>query len=207
MMLFDRILGTSFFMPAIVEMGQHLKYGGGSPILFQHLFWFFGHPEVYIVALPAFGIVSDLISTHARKNIFGYRMMVWAIVAIGALSFVVWAHHMYVSGMNPYFGFFFATTTLIIAIPTAIKVYNWVLTLWRGDIHLTVPMLFALGLHRHVCERRTDGPVPRQCGRGCSAVRHHVRRRPLSHGDGRGADFRDFRRRSTIGTRRSPGEC
>src|SRR3954468_17565807 len=145
MMLFDRVLGTSFFMPALVEMGQQMKYGGGSPILFQHLFWFFGHPEVYIVALPAFGIVSDLISTHARKNIFGYRMMVWAIVGIGALSFVVWAHHMYVSGMHPQFGFFFATTTLIIAIPTAIKVYNWVLTLWRGDIHLTVPMLFALG--------------------------------------------------------------
>src|SRR3954447_15669929 len=145
MMLFDRLLGTSFFMPSLVSMGEQLKYGGGSPILFQHLFWFFGHPEVYIVALPAFGIVSDLISTHARKNIFGYRMMVWAIVAIGALSFVVWAHHMYVSGMNPQFGFFFATTTLIIAVPTAIKVYNWVLTLWRGDIHLTVPMLFALG--------------------------------------------------------------
>jgi cytochrome c oxidase subunit I len=144
MMLFDRVLGTSFFMPAIVEMGEQLQHGGGSPILFQHLFWFFGHPEVYIVALPAFGIVSDLISTHARKNIFGYRMMVWAIVGIAALSFVVWAHHMYVSGMHPYFGFFFATTTLIIAIPTAIKVYNWVLTLWRGDIHLTIPMLFAL---------------------------------------------------------------
>jgi cytochrome c oxidase subunit 1 len=144
MMLFDRLLGTSFFMPAMVEMGQQLKYGGGSPILFQHLFWFFGHPEVYIVALPAFGIVSDLISVHARRNIFGYRMMVWAIVGIGALSFVVWAHHMYVSGMHPYFGFFFATTTLVIAIPTAIKVYNWVLTLWRGDIHLTLPMLFAL---------------------------------------------------------------
>ncbi|MFD2342075.1 cytochrome c oxidase subunit I [Sinorhizobium terangae] len=144
MMLFDRLLGTSFFMPAIAEMGEQLQYGGGSPILFQHLFWFFGHPEVYIVALPAFGIVSDLISTHARKNIFGYRMMVWAIVIIGALSMVVWAHHMYVSGMNPYFGFFFATTTLIIAVPTAIKVYNWVLTLWRGNIHLTLPMLFAL---------------------------------------------------------------
>jgi cytochrome c oxidase subunit I len=144
MMLFDRLLGTSFFMPALVSMGEQLQYGGGSPILFQHLFWFFGHPEVYIVALPAFGIVSDLISTHARRNIFGYRMMVWAIVAIGALSFIVWAHHMYVSGMNPWFGFFFATTTLIIAVPTAIKVYNWVLTLWRGDIHLTVPMLFAL---------------------------------------------------------------
>jgi cytochrome c oxidase subunit I len=145
MMLLDRVVGTSFFMPTVVSMGQTLGYQGGSPILFQHLFWFFGHPEVYIVALPAFGMVSDLISVHARKNIFGYRMMVWAIVIIGALSFFVWAHHMYVSGMNPYFGFFFATSTLIIAIPTAIKVYNWLLTLYRGDIHLRVPMLFAIG--------------------------------------------------------------
>ena len=145
MMLFDLLLGTSFFMPALVSMGQQSEHAGGSPVLFQHLFWFFGHPEVYIVALPAFGIVSDLLSVHARKNIFGYRMMVWAIVAIGGLSFIVWAHHMYVSGMNPYFGFFFATTTLIIAVPTAIKVYNWVLTLWHGNIHLTVPMLFAIG--------------------------------------------------------------
>lgn len=144
MMTLDSLLGTSFFMPSMVQMGEHLKYGGGSPILFQHLFWFFGHPEVYIVALPAFGIVSDLISVHARKNIFGYRMMVWAIVIIGALSFFVWAHHMYVSGMNPWFGFFFATTTLIIAVPTAIKVYNWVLTLWRGNIRLNIPMLFSL---------------------------------------------------------------
>jgi cytochrome c oxidase subunit 1 len=144
MMLFDRLLGTSFFMPMIVENGQRLGYAGGSPILYQHLFWFFGHPEVYIVALPAFGIVSDLISTHARKNIFGYRMMVWAIVIIGALSFLVWGHHMYVSGMNPSFGYVFATSTLIIAVPTAIKVYNWVLTLWRADIRLTLPMLFAL---------------------------------------------------------------
>ena len=145
MMLFDKTLGTSFFMPAILSMGQQLDHEGGSPILFQHLFWFFGHPEVYIVALPAFGIVSDLISTHARKNIFGYRMMVWAIVGIGVMSFVVWAHHMYISGMNPLFGYFFATTTLIIAVPTAIKVYNWVLTIWHGNIRLNVPMLFALG--------------------------------------------------------------
>jgi len=145
MMLLDLTLSTSFFMPAIVSMGQQLDYDGGSPVMFQHLFWFFGHPEVYIVALPAFGIVSDLLSVNARKNIFGYRMMVWAILAIGGLSFVVWAHHMYVSGMNPYFGFFFATTTLIIAIPTALKVYNWVLTLWRGNIRLNVPMLFAIG--------------------------------------------------------------
>ncbi|MFL3654390.1 MAG: cbb3-type cytochrome c oxidase subunit I [Halioglobus sp.] len=145
MMMLDKTLGTSFFMPALVSMGESLDYSGGSPVLFQHLFWFFGHPEVYIVALPAFGMVSDVLSTHARKNIFGYRMMVWAIVAIGGLSFVVWAHHMYVSGMLPAFGFFFATTTLIIAVPTAIKVYNWVLTLYRGNIHLTVPMLFAIG--------------------------------------------------------------
>jgi cytochrome c oxidase subunit 1 len=145
MMMLDRVIGTSFFMPSLVSMGQQTRFNGGSPILFQHLFWFFGHPEVYIVALPAFGIVSDLISTHARKNIFGYRMMVWAIVVIGVLSLFVWAHHMYISGMNPYFGFFFATSTLVIAVPTAIKVYNWLLTLWRGDIHLRVPMLFAIG--------------------------------------------------------------
>jgi cytochrome c oxidase subunit 1 len=145
MMLLDKLAGTSFFMPALVSLGENLQYTGGSPVLFQHLFWFFGHPEVYIVALPAFGMVSDVLACHARKNIFGYRMMVWAIVAIGGLSFVVWAHHMYVSGMHPAFGFFFATTTLIIAVPTAIKVYNWVLTLWRGNIHLRVPMLFAIG--------------------------------------------------------------
>jgi cytochrome c oxidase subunit I len=144
MMSLDRLLGTSFFMPVIVEFSEQLQYDGGSPLLFQHLFWFFGHPEVYIVALPAFGIVSDLLSVHARRHIFGYRMMVWAIVVIGALSFVVWAHHMYVSGMNPWFGFFFATTTLIIAVPTALKVYNWTLTLWKGNIRLTLPLLFAV---------------------------------------------------------------
>jgi len=145
MMLLDKTVNTSFFMPAVLSGGEMTSHTGGSPILFQHLFWFFGHPEVYIVALPAFGIVSDVLAVHARKNIFGYRMMVWAILAIGGLSFVVWAHHMYVSGMNPYFGFFFATTTLIIAVPTALKVYNWVLTLWQGNIHLRTPMLFAIG--------------------------------------------------------------
>ena len=146
MMILDQVIGTSFFMPAIASSfePEAREYSGGSPLLFQHLFWFFGHPEVYIVALPAFGVVSDLISVHARKNIFGYRMMVWAIVWIGVLSFVVWAHHMYVAGMHPYFGFFFATTTLIIAVPTAIKVYNWALTLWRANIRFTVPMLFAI---------------------------------------------------------------
>lgn len=145
MLLLDKVAGSSFFMPTMTQLGQQLDYGGGSPLLWQHLFWYFGHPEVYIVALPAFGIISDLASTHSRKPIFGYRMMVYAILAIGIISFLVWAHHMFVSGMNPYFGFFFATTTLIIAIPTALKVYNWVLTLWRGDIRLTTPMYFAVG--------------------------------------------------------------
>ena len=145
MMLFDLILGTSFFMPAVIESGQLSDTEGGSPLLFQHLFWFFGHPEVYIVALPAFGLVSDVLSCHARKNIFGYRMMVWAIIGIGALSMIVWAHHMFISGMNPNFGFFFATTTVIIAVPTALKVYNWVLTLWEGNIRMNVPMYFAIG--------------------------------------------------------------
>ena len=193
MMMFDRVLGTSFFMPALVEMGEQLTYGGGSPILFQHLFWFFGHPEVYIVALPAFGIVSDLISVHARKNIFGYRMMVWAIVIIGALCFVVWAHHMYVSGMDPCFGFFFATTTLIIAVPTAIKVYNWVLTLWRGDIHLTLPMLFALAFIVTFLNGGLTGLFLGNVVVDVPLSRHHVRRRALPHGDGRGADPGDLR--------------
>ena len=144
MLTFDRVLETSFFMPEIFKGGEVLDYGGGSPVLFQHLFWFFGHPEVYIIALPSFGIISELISCHARKNIFGYNMMVWALIAIAGISFIVWAHHMYVAGMNPYLGFFFATTTLIIAIPTAIKVYNWVLTLWHANIKMTVPMLYCL---------------------------------------------------------------
>ena len=147
------------------------------------------------------------ISVHARKTIFGYRMMVWAIVAIGVLSFVVWAHHMFVSGMNPWFGFFFATTTLIIAVPTAIKVYNWTLTLWRGDIHLTVPMLFAHRLHQHLRDRRADRPLPRQRERRHPAVGHLLRGRALPHGDGRGAASWRCSAASTTGTRRSPAAC
>ena len=144
MMTFDKLLGTSFFMPAIVEMGEYLDYGGGSPLLFQHLFWFFGHPEVYIVALPAFGIVSDLISVHSRRHIFGYRMMVWAIVGIGALSFFVWAHHMYMTGMGTVISAFFQTTTLIISIPSIIILTCLFISLWGGSIRFNTPMLFAL---------------------------------------------------------------
>ena len=134
MMLMDIHFGTSFFNAA----------GGGDPVMFQHIFWFFGHPEVYIMILPAFGAVSQIIPAFSRKPLFGYTSMVYATAAIAFLSFIVWAHHMYVSGMNPWFGFFFATTTLIIAVPTAIKVYNWTLTLWKGNIQFTLPMLFAL---------------------------------------------------------------
>ena len=184
MMMLDKTLGTSFFMPALVSLGENLDYSGGSPILFQHLFWFFGHPEVYIVALPAFGMVSDVLATHARKSIFGYRMMVWAIVVIGGLSFFVWAHHMYVSGMDPAFGFFFATTTLIIAVPTAIKVYNWVLTLWKGNIQLTVPMLFAIGFIFTFTHGGTHRAISGQCDDRPALVRHVLCGRALSHGDG-----------------------
>ncbi|MCS7198487.1 MAG: cbb3-type cytochrome c oxidase subunit I [Candidatus Bipolaricaulota bacterium] len=145
MLLFDNLLGTSFFIPTVTLFGQQLPREGGNPLLFQHLFWYFGHPEVYVVILPAMGIVSDLIATHARKPIFGYKAMVIAMAAIALIGFLVWAHHMFVSGMNPYFGFFFAVSTLIIAIPSAVKVYNWLLTLWRGKIRFTTPMLFGLG--------------------------------------------------------------
>ena len=144
MMALDVLLGTSFFMPAIVSMGSEAEHVGGNPLLFQHLFWFFGHPEVYIVALPAFGIVSDLISVHARKNIFGYRMMVWAIVIIGALSFVVWAHHMYVSGMNPYFGFFFCHHYPDRCRPHRTQGVQLGADAVAGQHPLTTPMLFSI---------------------------------------------------------------
>jgi cytochrome c oxidase subunit 1 len=142
---FDRVLGTSFFLNNIIVNGQVLDVQGGSPILFQHLFWFLGHPEVYIIILPAMGMVSEVMSVHARKPIFGYRAMVLSILAIVFISFLVWAHHMFVSGMNPKIGAVFVLFTLLIAVPSAIKVFNWITTLWRGNLRLTVPMLFAIG--------------------------------------------------------------
>ncbi|MCS6937060.1 MAG: cbb3-type cytochrome c oxidase subunit I [Candidatus Bipolaricaulota bacterium] len=145
MLLLDNLFGTSFFIPVVNLLGKQLGREGGNPILYQHLFWYFGHPEVYIVILPAMGVISDLLATHARKPIFGYKAMVISMAAIAAIGFVVWAHHMFVSGMNPYFGFWFAIATLIIAIPSAVKTYNWLLTLWKGNLHLNTPMLFAIG--------------------------------------------------------------
>jgi cytochrome c oxidase subunit 1 len=146
MLLFDRLGGTSFFVPAGVLIGsQAVDHRGGNPLLWQHLFWFLGHPEVYVLILPPMGIVSDILANNARKPIFGYRFMVASIVAIGFLSFLVWGHHMYVSGMHPLLGTAFMTTTLIIAVPSAIKTFNWLATLYRGRIRFTTPMLFALG--------------------------------------------------------------
>ena len=145
LLLFDRHLGTSFFLSDIYVNGKILPNEGGSPILFQHLFWFLGHPEVYIIALPAMGITSEVISVNSRKPIFGYMAMVGSFFAIAALSFMVWAHHMFVTGLNPFLGSFFVLLTLLIAVPSAIKVFNWLTTLWKGSIRFTPAMLFAIG--------------------------------------------------------------
>ena len=146
MLLFDRVLGTTFFLPAgmIVSGTAWTNAGGGQPLLWQHLFWFFGHPEVYIMILPAMGIVSDVIAVFSRKPIFGYRSMAYAMCAIAGLGWIVWGHHMFQSGMNPYLGTTFMISTMVIAVPSAIKTFNWLGTLWRGQIHFTTPMLNAI---------------------------------------------------------------
>jgi len=146
MLLFDRSAGTSFFVPSGLVIGNQLvQHSGGNPLLWQHLFWFLGHPEVYVLILPPMGIVSEIMSTHARKPIFGYPFMVASIVAIAFLSFLVWGHHMYTSGMHPLVGTAFMTTTLAIAVPSAVKTFNWLATLWRAKIRFTTAMLFAVG--------------------------------------------------------------
>lgn len=146
LLFFDKNFGTSFYLSEIFIAGVPLPQSGGSPILYQHLFWFLGHPEVYIAIFPAFGVISEVIATNARKPIFGYAAMVASIFAIMILSFLVWAHHMFVSGMNPFLGSVFSLTSFVIAVPSSIKVFNWISTLWKGNIHLTAPMLFALAM-------------------------------------------------------------
>lgn len=146
LLIMDRSFGTAFYLSDIYIGGEALDVTGGSPLLFQHLFWFLGHPEVYIVLLPALGISSEVIATNARKPIFGYRAMVGSILAIGFLSFIVWGHHMYVTGMNPFLGAVFVFTTLLIAIPSAVKAFNYITTLWKGNIRMTPAMLFSIGL-------------------------------------------------------------
>lgn len=146
LLVFDRSFGTSFFLSEIYIGGEALHNEGGSPILFQHLFWFLGHPEVYIVLLPALGVTSEIVATNSRKPIFGYKAMIFSIVAIAFLSFIVWAHHMFVTGMNPFLGSIFMFLTLIIAVPSAVKAFNYIATLWRGNIIFTPAMLFSIGL-------------------------------------------------------------
>ena len=145
LLIMDRSFGTSFFLSDIFIQGEVLHYQGGSPVLFEHLFWFLGHPEVYIVLLPALGIASEVIATHARKPIFGYKAMIISILAIAFLSTIVWGHHMFVTGMNPFLGSVFTFTTLLNAIPSAVKAFNYITTLWKGNIQFNTPMLFAIG--------------------------------------------------------------
>ncbi|CAN1556790.1 CyoB Heme/copper-type cytochrome/quinol oxidases, subunit 1 [Flavobacteriaceae bacterium] len=146
LLIFDRSFGTSFFLSDIYLAGEVLHYQGGSPVLFEHLFWFLGHPEVYIVLLPALGITSEVIATNSRKPIFGYRAMIMSIIAIAFLSTIVWGHHMFISGMNPFLGSVFTFTTLLIAIPSAVKAFNYITTLWKGNLQLNPAMLFSIGL-------------------------------------------------------------
>ena len=146
LLVFDRSMGTSFYLSDIFIGGQVLDHAGGSPVLYQHLFWFLGHPEVYIILLPALGITSEVIATNSRKPIFGYRAMVGSIMAIAFLSFIVWGHHMFVTGMNPFLGAVFTFTTLLIAIPSAVKAFNYITTLWKGNIRFTPAMLFSIAL-------------------------------------------------------------
>jgi cytochrome c oxidase subunit I len=145
LLLFDRNLGTSFYLSDIYIAGKILPNEGGSAILFQHLFWFLGHPEVYIILLPAMGMSSEIIAVNSRKPIFGYMAMVGSLFAIAILAFLVWAHHMFVTGLNPFLGSVFVLLTLLIAVPSAVKVFNWLTTLWRGNIRFTPGMLFAIG--------------------------------------------------------------
>ena len=146
LLLFDRLAGTSFFIPAGLLFGdQVLPRQGGSPLLWEHLFWFFGHPEVYIAILPGMGVVSQVISTFSGRPVFGYRAMVYSTVAIGFLGFLVWGHHMFISGINPYSAIAFSLLTLIIAVPSSVKTFNWIATAWGGELRLTTALLFALG--------------------------------------------------------------
>jgi len=145
LLLFDRNLGTSFYLSDIIIAGKILPNEGGSAILFQHLFWFLGHPEVYIIILPVMGVVSEILSIYSRKPIFGYLAMVGSLFAICILAFLVWAHHMFVTGLNPFVGSIFVLLTLLIAVPSAIKTFNWLTTIWRGNIRFTPASLFAIG--------------------------------------------------------------
>ncbi len=161
MQLMDRVAGTSFFLPSgLVVSGQVVQNaGGGNPLLWQHLFWFLAHPEVYVLILPAMGIVAEVIANNTRKPLWGYRAMVYSLIFLGFMSFIVWAHHMFLTGMGTAMAAFFQMTTMIISIPSVVILTALIISLWGGSIRFNTPMLFALGVPADVRHRRPDGPA------------------------------------------------
>ena len=195
LLIFDRAGGTSFFIPGgIVLGGKLIEHTGGHPLLWQHLFWFFGHPEVYIVILPAMGMASDILSTFCRKPIFSYQMMVYSMVAISGLSFIVWGHHMFVSGMSPFLGSVFTITTLLIAVPSAVKTFNWLGTVWGARIRFTSRGLVLDRFCFAVRQRRIERNLPWHVCGGYSDAGYVLCGRALPSGDGDRAPVRGVRR-------------
>ena len=192
MLLLDRNFNTHFFDPT----------QGGSALLWQHLFWFFGHPEVYILVLPAFGVFSEVLPVFARKPIFGYKAIAASTAGIAFLGMLVWAHHMFATPMSTVVLAFFMLSSFLIAVPTGVKIFNWVATLWRGTIEYRVPLLYLRGRHRHVPDGRDHRHLPRRLPGRLAADRHLLRRRALPLHGVRRRRLRDGRRRSTTGSRR-----
>ena len=197
MLLTDRHFGTTFFNAA----------GGGDPVMFQHIFWFFGHPEVYIMILPAFGIVSQIIPTFARKPLFGYASMVYATASIAILSFIVWAHHMFTVGMPAAGQLFFMYATMLIAVPTGVKVFNWIATMWQGSMTFETPMLFALGFLFLFTIGGFSGPHARDHAGRLPVAGHLLRRRALPLRAGARARCSRSSAASTTGCRSGPATC